>query len=113
MMNWLVPGVWNATWKPLEVCSAPIGVQAPNCPAVTGEPTYFSTCPEPPATGFMEKLLPFCTRLVLPNDSMMGVDGGGVVGTPITPSWLRSWWKLLSACSSVVLVPETTPVLLW
>jgi hypothetical protein len=31
------------------------------------------------------------------------------VGTPITPSPLRSWWNLVSAVSSVVLVPDPRP----
>src|SRR5438477_411058 len=36
-----------------------------------------------------------------------GGSAGGVPGTPITPSPLRSWWKLVSMFSSTVLLPET------
>ena len=41
-----------------------------------------------------------------------GPDGLPLVaaGTPITPSPFKSWWKPVSSDSSVVLVPETTPI---
>ena len=35
----------------------------------------------------------------------------GLVGTPITPSAFRSWWKLVSSDSKVLLFPDKTPTL--
>src|SRR5438477_8859085 len=46
-MYWSALPAFQATSYPLGVCSAPIGVQAPNWPATTSEPAYFRDGPLP------------------------------------------------------------------
>src|SRR5436190_43608 len=84
-----------------------MGVHVPNCPAVTSAPWYLSDGPTPLLLS-RKKCVPTCSSVVTPLASItvpLGADG-----IPMTPSPLRSWWKLVSADSHARLVPDTEPL---
>src|SRR5260221_5410888 len=84
-----------------------MGPHARAGPATSAAPPCFSSGPDPLLMLLRKKLLPTSTRLVDPNASITLV---GSAGGPITPSPLRSWWKLVSRDSNAGLDPDTMPI---